>query len=76
MSFVAPMMWWEPTDHTNNCYLCMVPPLQKNLSSKKKDSNEYPNIWFAIYPVLHGNGVTSWCANIFDSDKESGEEEA
>lgn len=54
----------------------MVPPLQKNLSSKKKDSNEYPNIWFAIYPVLHGNGVTSWCANIFDSDKESGEEEA
>ncbi|XP_068235627.1 uncharacterized protein [Palaemon carinicauda] len=57
MPFAVPMTWREPTDHTINCYFCMVPPIQKGLSKKKKESIEYPNIPSAIRPIPHGEGL-------------------
>ena len=78
MPFAVPMTWREPTDHTNTCYFCMVPPVQKGLSMKKKQSIEYPDIPSAIRPVPHGEGLPVPDAPTsvsVESDEESGEEE-
>jgi len=42
--FAVPMIWREPTDHTSNCYFCLVPAIDKGLSKKKKATVQYPNI--------------------------------
>ena len=81
MPLAVPMTWQEPTDHTNNCYFCMVPPLQKGLSNKKKESIKYLNIPSAIRPVPHGEGLPipdapTSVSYESESDEKSGEEEA
>ena len=53
MPFAVPMIWREPTDHTSNCYSCMVLPVSKGISKKKKWILEYPNIPSALRPVPH-----------------------
>jgi len=50
------MIWREPTDHTSNCYFCLVPATDKGLSKKKKATVQYPNIPSALRPVPHGEG--------------------
>lgn len=45
------MTWWVPANHTNNCYFCMIPPVQLGMSSKKKWTLEYLNIPSVIHPV-------------------------
>lgn len=57
MPFAVPMIWREPTDHVSNCYFCMVPPIAKGLTKKKKLFVQYPNIQSAIRPVPHGEGL-------------------
>jgi len=57
MPFAVPMIWREPTDHISNCYFCMVPPVGKGVSKKKKWTVHYPNIPSAIRPVPHGEGL-------------------
>lgn len=57
MSFAVPMIWRESTNHTDDCYFCMTPPLQHGMSRKKKWSVEYPNIPSAIRPVPHGDDL-------------------
>ena len=47
------MVWREPTDHSSNCYFCMIPPVAKGMSRKKKWTVEYPNIPSALRPVPH-----------------------
>ena len=47
------MMWWELTDHLTDYYFCMVPPVQKGITKKKKWSVEYPDILSTIRPVTH-----------------------
>ncbi|CAK8676998.1 unnamed protein product [Clavelina lepadiformis] len=54
MPFAVPMVWREPTDHISDCYFCMIPPVCKGLSRKKKQSIQYTNIPSAIRPVPHG----------------------
>jgi hypothetical protein len=57
MPFAVPMVWTEPTNHVSDCYFCMVPPVRKGISKKKKWTLRYPNIPFAMRPVLHGEGL-------------------
>ncbi|XP_050783868.1 zinc finger protein 701-like [Gopherus flavomarginatus] len=53
---LVPMIWREPRDHTSNCYFCMVPPVGKGVSKKKKWTVHYPTIPSAIRPVPHREG--------------------
>ena len=54
---VDAVIWRKPTDHTSNCYFCLVPAIDKGLSKKKKASVQYPNISSALRPVPHGEGL-------------------
>ena len=54
MPFAIPVVWREPADHSSNCYFCMIPPVSKGMSRKKKWTVEYPNIPSALRPVPHG----------------------
>ena len=54
MPFAIPVVWREPADHSSNCYFCMIPPVSKGMSRKKKWTVEYPNIPSALHPVPHG----------------------
>jgi len=51
------MVWRVPSNHSTDCYFCMVPPIQNGMSMKKKSTLVYPNIPSAIRPVPHGNGL-------------------
>jgi hypothetical protein len=53
LPFAGPMIWREPTNHTTECYSCMVPPIKK-VWLKKKWTVSYPNIPSAIRLVPHG----------------------
>ena len=53
MPFAIPMVWREPTDHHSNCYFCMIPPVAKGMSRKKKWTVAYPNIPSAVRPIPH-----------------------
>ena len=51
MPFVVPMVWREPSNHTTDCYFCMVPPVSGGVTKKKK--------WTIVYPILE-NGAACW----------------
>ena len=57
MPFAIPMILRESTDHSSNCYFCMVLPVAKGLSRKKKWTKHYPNIPSALRPVPHGEDL-------------------
>ncbi|GBM66583.1 hypothetical protein AVEN_251995-1 [Araneus ventricosus] len=44
MPFAVPMIWRELTNHTDDCYFCMVPSASGGFTKKKKRTIEYPNI--------------------------------
>ena len=46
-----------PSNHTTDCYFCMVPPIQNGMTTRKKSTLVYPNIPSAIRPVPHGDGL-------------------
>ena len=46
-----------PSNHSTDCYSCMVPPIQNGMSMKKKSTLVYLNIPLAIQPVPHGDGL-------------------
>jgi len=45
------MVWREPKDHSNDCYLCAVK--SKGINRKNLNSVTYPNLDSAIRPVPH-----------------------
>jgi len=51
------MVWRVPSNHSTDCYFCMVPPIQNGMSVKKKSPPVYPNIPSAIRLVPHGDGL-------------------
>ena len=57
MPFAVPMVWREPSNHVNDCYYCMVPPLSGGITKKRKKMIGYPNIQSALRPVPHGVGL-------------------
>ena len=57
MPFAVPMVWREPSNHTNDCYFCLVPPLSGGITKQKRSRIVYPNIPSALRPVQHGEGL-------------------
>ena len=57
MPFGVPMVWRVPSNHSTDCYFCMVPPIQNGMSMKKKPTLVHPNIPSAIRPMPHGDGL-------------------
>ncbi|GFR19513.1 uncharacterized protein TNCT_73241 [Trichonephila clavata] len=53
MQFAVPMDWREPTNHVDNCYFCMTPPMNMGWSRKKKGRLKYSCIPSAIQAVPH-----------------------
>lgn len=49
--FAIPMIWREPTNHSDDCYFCSVDITGHNSKNKKVIS--YPNLLSAIRPVEH-----------------------
>ncbi|KAM5191482.1 uncharacterized protein ACMZJ9_020063 [Mantella aurantiaca] len=52
MKFAIPRIWREPTDHSNNCYFCMVEPTKRR-TGKNAPQIVYPDIPSSIAPVPH-----------------------
>ena len=57
MAFAVPMVWQEPTNHTDDCYFCLNPPIKAGLSMKKRRTGQYPNLRSAIRPILHSDSL-------------------
>lgn len=55
MAFAVPMVWREPTNHTDDCYFCLTPPIKQGLSMKKRGTVKYPNLPSALRPVPHSD---------------------
>ena len=49
------MVWLEPKDHCNYCYFCAIKT--KGINRKNRNSLKYPNLHFAIMPVLHSEEI-------------------
>ena len=58
MPFAVPMVLREPSNHTTDCYFCMVPTISGGITKKNKWTSVYPNIPPALRPVLHGAGIS------------------
>ena len=54
MKFAIPRIWREPTNHTNDCYFCIVDP-SKRRTGKNAPAIVYPSIPFSIAPVSHSD---------------------
>ncbi len=78
MPSAVTITWREPTDHSSNCYFCMMLLVGKGLSKKKKQSVQYPNMPSAIRPVPHGEELPVPDAPesfLLESDEEDDEDE-
>jgi hypothetical protein len=58
MPFAVPVVWREPSNHTADCYFCMVLPVSGGITKKKKWTVVYPNIQSALRPAPHGEGIS------------------
>ena len=54
MKFAIPRIWREPTNHTNDCYFCMVDP-SKRRTGKNAPGIVYSSIPSSIAPVPHSD---------------------
>ena len=52
-----PMVWSVHSNHSIDCYFCMVPPIQNRTSMKKTSTLVYPHIPSAIRLEPHGDGL-------------------
>ena len=52
-TFGVPIVWREPKNHSDDCYLCSVNV--SGLTSKTISSTKYPNLPSALQPVPHSN---------------------
>ncbi len=58
MKFAIPRIWREPTDHSTDCFFCMVDPWKRR-SGKNAPAVFYPDIPSSIAPVSHRYSCTS-----------------
>jgi len=40
--FAIPMVWREPSNHSNDCCFYLTPPVASDMNRKKKKRIEYP----------------------------------
>src|SRR6218665_1500028 len=52
MKFAIPRIWLQLTDHSNNCYFCMVDPTKRR-TCKNAPQIAYSDISSSIAPVSH-----------------------
>ncbi|XP_076329323.1 uncharacterized protein LOC143235242 [Tachypleus tridentatus] len=52
INFTIPRIWCYPTDHSSNCYFCIVDP-SKCWTSKNASAVMYPDLPSSIAPVPH-----------------------
>ncbi|XP_076342775.1 uncharacterized protein LOC143243358 [Tachypleus tridentatus] len=52
MKLTVPRIWCEPTDHSSNCYFCMVDPSKRRVG-KNTSAIMYPDLPSSIAPVPH-----------------------
>lgn len=55
LPFGVPMVWREPTNHTSDCYFCIVNT--KGVGKKNRQMLKYPSIPSAVRPILHSEDV-------------------
>ncbi|GBM31485.1 hypothetical protein AVEN_141184-1 [Araneus ventricosus] len=53
MSFATSMIWCEPKNHIDECYICIAKI--KGFSAKSKHKIKYPNLHSAMRPVTHND---------------------
>src|SRR6218665_3381616 len=54
IKFAIPRIWSQPTDHSSNCYFCMVDPTKRCTGKNAPHSQiVYPDIPSSIAPVPH-----------------------
>ena len=58
MKFAIPRIWWQPTDHSTNCYFCMVDPTKRRIG-KNAPQIVYPGIPSSISPVSRATNFHS-----------------
>ena len=56
MRFAVPRIWREPTNHTDDCYFCMVDPSRRR-TGKNAPPFVYPSIPFSIAQVPHSEDL-------------------
>jgi len=56
MPFAIPVVWRKPSNHSSDCYFCLIPPVASGMN-KKKQRIDYPYIPYAIRPVPHGEDL-------------------
>jgi hypothetical protein len=49
-------VWCEPTNHFNDCYLCLTN--SEGFSKKQKQKIQYPNVPSSLKPVPDGAGLS------------------
>ena len=52
MKFAVPRIWHEPSDHSSNCYFCVVDP-SKRRAGKNASAIIYPDLPSSIAPMEH-----------------------
>ena len=52
MKFTVPRIWQEPTNHSSDCYFCLVDP-SKHRAGKNASATRYPDIPPSIAPGSH-----------------------
>ena len=57
MKFAIPRIWRKPTNHTNDCYFCVIDP-SKLRTGKNAPAIVYPSIPYSIAPVPHSDQLS------------------
>ena len=77
MKFAIPRIWYEPTNHTNDYYFCMVNP-SKRRTGGNAPAIVYPSILSSIAPVPHSHQlpvpIPTRCQDRVSADKSTTDE--
>ena len=61
MKFAIPRIWREPTDHSSNCYFCLVNP------SKRRTGQERASHHVSRHSIFHRPGIHTALSFLFQT---------